>query len=953
MAKLTPKLIEDALARVPEGFVRYTAFSKHFKVRHRYSLEALSQARVGQVILNEETQDRENYIVLYDPARRTPDEILAMLTWCHPDFPPFKGKSFAHEPILRELTTRERQLDAVTLNVVNSLPNSYVLRDSLDSYDQNRLGELVQRRVLREMEGVIFDPLRLSEGTIKQILQRRPLNGVIERAQEYLREKPEQLAQYQALAQKFGAVTTRRLVSEGQLVKFTVPWRHESKMEWVTLQDADIKKVTRIATEEGRIKEEEWLPAREATGDVLRPGSQDGKTLHQQVIARSYSVTNAAKRLGAKERTIEAAIRAEKLPTFIDPENHVRIPAEKIEAAAADPELAAEITGSEQLQAREIALVASMSYSSVRYRLGKEKLSRTNPTWDQVRGRWGLPNTLAEFREILKIKKAEWRDERHDAYLEEQRLEQEQLESDRQRRKVLRAQLIAAFPSWKHEGRIDQHMVMHMGPPNSGKTFHALEALSTAGSGWYLAPLRLLAFEVFDRLNSAGVLCNLLTGEEHIPVPGARITASTIEMFDASRSGQCVVIDEGQMLADPSRGWAWTRALMEAQSPEIHIVGPQTARGLIERLAAEAIIPFEVIEYERLAPIQVAAKPWSLKRLPPRTILVAFSRRSVLGLKLELEEKGRSVSVVYGNLPPEVRRRQADRFANGETEICVATDAVGMGLNLPADKVCFFEIEKFDGTERRMLLPNEVQQIGGRAGRYGLSEAGEIGALDANDLDDINNLFYSTPATLTHAYVAPSVEDLALLPGSLAEKLAQWAALQSIPDSLRALLKTADLKERIVLASLLADHEVNRLGLEAAVVLVNAPATEVTHPYWRYCASAILEGDPMPLPPEPPLPIETDGDLDDVELSITCADIYLWLSNRREFRGVAPDASDVRTARAEWSAGIDAALLSKIVAGRRCRRCGRMLPLSHPFAICDSCYTQNRRSYSRYDNERY
>src|SRR5258708_18325995 len=96
---------------------------------------------------------------------------------------------------------------------------------------------------------------------------------------------------------------------------------------------------------------------------------------------------------------------------------------------------------------------------------------------------------------------------------------------------------------------------------------------------------------------------------------------------------------------------------------------------------------------------------------------------------MELERMNRSVSVVYGNLPPEVRRRQADRFAAGETEICVATDAVGMGLNLPADNVCFYELEKFDGTQVRPLTTNEIRQIGGRGGRFAFLPARLLSAL--------------------------------------------------------------------------------------------------------------------------------------------------------------------------------------------------------------------------------
>src|SRR5262249_32863571 len=160
--------------------------------------------------------------------------------------------------------------------------------------------------------------------------------------------------------------------------------------------------------------------------------------------------------------------------------------------------------------------------------------------------------------------------------------------------------------------------------------------------------------------------------------------------------------------------------------------------------------------------------------LPPRTILVAFSRRRVLHLKTELEMHRRSVSVVYGNLPPEVRRRQADRFAEGQTEICVATDAGGMGLNLPARQVCFFELGKFDGKRMGVGGRGEVHQIGGGGGRYGLSKAGLVGAATRRGLRMLQQLYARSPDELTHARVAPAVEDLEMIPGTLAHRFAQW-----------------------------------------------------------------------------------------------------------------------------------------------------------------------------------
>jgi hypothetical protein len=285
---------------------------------------------------------------------------------------------------------------------------------------------------------------------------------------------------------------------------------------------------------------------------------------------------------------------------------------------------------------------------------------------------------------------------------------------------------------------------------------------------------------------------------------------------------------------------------MEAQAPDIHVIGPPSARKLIEGLAGAAAISIELVQHERLSPIALAQKPWPLELLPERTILVAFSRRMVLHLKTELEMRKRRVSVVYGNLPPEVRRRQADRFAEGQTEICVATDAVGMGLNLPADQVCFFELEKYDGKAVRFLTPAEVHQIGGRAGRYGLSTVGEIGATTKRGLKMLQSLYAIPPEELTHARVAPVVEDLALLPGSLAHRFAQWAELQSIPEALRNVITPADIDERIALARMLTDAEVEQLGLSVAVRLVNAPTREESRPYWRRCTQAILAEKPLP-----------------------------------------------------------------------------------------------------------
>lgn len=656
-----------------------------------------------------------------------------------------------------------------------------------------------------------------------------------------------------------------------------------------------------------------WEQAREMVGERLRHDASDGTNAQQQAIARSYTINRARQRLNLHKMTIQQAINDGILTAFLDPENNLRIPAEEIESILHDLERYEQIAAKELVSVHDIADALDSKTAAIRKRLRKAGLDAKRPRWEMIRGKWNLPQTIDEFRSLITENRDKKKQHQRDQREAKKRRREQKREEERRRRAELRAQLVASFPAWSELDRSEQMMILHIGPPNSGKTHDAIQRLAEAGSGWYLAPLRLLAWEVADRLNQRGVPCNLLTGEEYIPVEGALITASTIEMFNPANPGEVVIIDEAQMLADSDRGWAWTRAMMSSTAPEMHIIGPDTAEELIKKMAEAANMPMGTVYHQRLAPIRVAERTWSLKSLPPKTILVAFSRKMVLALKTQLETFGRTVSVVYGSLPPEVRRKQADRFASGETEICVATDAVGMGLNLPADNVCFYEVEKYDGRDIRTLYASEVQQIGGRAGRYGIAEdTGVVGATRKSDLKIIRSLFHQTPPVLTHARVAPSVDDIAIIPGSLAQRLTEWSQLQSIPQELRSAVKTADMAERVELAHRLTNLQVAQLGLANALQLVNAPTRKSTRDFWYDCAIAIIDRAPMPLPPPPPEEILDTEDLDYTETCISCADIYLWLAHRHEFEEFGEHIELVWNDRLEWSNRIDEALLSKI-----------------------------------------
>ncbi|MES2956882.1 MAG: helicase-related protein [Pseudomonadota bacterium] len=286
------------------------------------------------------------------------------------------------------------------------------------------------------------------------------------------------------------------------------------------------------------------------------------------------------------------------------------------------------------------------------------------------------------------------------------------------------------YPDTFNKARqLQRKVTLYVGPPNSGKTHAAFERLAQALDGAYLAPLRLLALEGRDRLVARGVPCSLLTGEENVPAEGARVVSSTIEMVGTNTPIDVAVIDEAQMIFDNSRGWAWTQAIVAVPANEVIIICSAYAVPAIENLLGLCGERCTVRQFERKQHVQLLPTPVPVHALMLGDAVVAFSRRDVLMLRDQIAAAGHPVSVIYGALPPEVRRREAERFAEGASHILVATDAIGMGLNLPIRRVLFSTMTKFDGVNDRPLGESEVHQIAGRAGRFGIHEEGFVGVL--------------------------------------------------------------------------------------------------------------------------------------------------------------------------------------------------------------------------------
>ncbi|GBR56211.1 RNA helicase [Acetobacter senegalensis DSM 18889] len=276
---------------------------------------------------------------------------------------------------------------------------------------------------------------------------------------------------------------------------------------------------------------------------------------------------------------------------------------------------------------------------------------------------------------------------------------------------------------------LNRQITLVTGPTNSGKSYTALNALAQAESGLALAPLRLLAHEFREALASRGVEASLSTGEERIVVPGSKHLAATVEMCPFYSPVDVAIIDEAQMLFDTDRGAAWTAAIMGAPARHLYVLGAPDCIPMVRRIAELCGDPLDEISLERKSPLRAASHPVRLADLGAGDALIAFSRREVLDLRAALLQHGKRVAVVYGALSPEVRRAEAQRFNDGEADILVATDAIGMGLNLSIKRVVFAALKKYDGRQTRDLTVQEVKQIGGRAGRFGKHETGVVAVL--------------------------------------------------------------------------------------------------------------------------------------------------------------------------------------------------------------------------------
>lgn len=434
-------------------------------------------------------------------------------------------------------------------------------------------------------------------------------------------------------------------------------------------------------------------------------------------------------------------------------------------------------------------------------------------------------------------------------------------------------------------------IIYHCGPTNSGKTYNALQRFMDAKKGLYCSPLRLLAMEVFDKVNALGVYCSLQTGQEKKYVPFSNHVSCTVEMVSTDELYDIAVIDEIQMMADPNRGYAWTRALLGLKADEIHLCGDPSVLNIVRKICSDTGDELYEQHYERFKPLVVEAKTLlgDLRNVRSGDCVVAFSRREIFEVKMAIEKyTNHRCCVIYGALPPETRRQQANLFndQDNEFDVLVASDAVGMGLNLNIRRVVFYSISKYNGDKVVPVSASQVKQIAGRAGRRGsIYPDGLTTTLHLNDLDYLIECLKQPFDDVKKVGLFPFFEQVELFAGQLhnvtfcelLEKFGQNCRLDGSYFLCRHdhIKKVANMLEKVQGLSL-----ENRFNFCFAPVNIRDP--KAMHHLLRF-ASSYSQNIPVNVyMGMPKASASNDAELLDLESKHQVLSMYLWLSQHFE-----------------------------------------------------------------------
>ncbi len=506
--------------------------------------------------------------------------------------------------------------------------------------------------------------------------------------------------------------------------------------------------------------------------------------------------------------------------------------------------------------------------------------------------------------------------------------------------------------------------IIHVGPTNSGKTYQAINRLieigNEGGNGVYLAPLRLLAHEVYEKLSQqlSPEKTELVTGEHIIENEGGNenniISSRTVEMMDDNKYFDVVVIDECFMLCDPQRGAAWMKAIVSSKSGEVHLISSLESLFIIKNLLEKLNRKYEINNYERKTPLIMSQNHYDINKVLDKSVFITFSRANVLLQKYLFEKRGHNVSVIYGNLPPEVKNEQIKKFVSGENNVCISTDAIGMGLNLPCDHICFLEVEKYDGTTTRHLNSIEIKQISGRAGRFGLSEKGVVYGSNKYTNKVIGEGLRKENYSINKCYVGVNFDFLKTLPQKkLVDKFLFYKKLNTIPKELENIVFLESVDKYINLST---HHSIDEIDIEYAWSLLNLPVHHEVESFWRDLVTTIKNDDIINFYPEygEKLTIGDSTQLKEAEIFMFKLDLLIALSNDKNLSSFiyAELVKKIKSIKQIVIIKINEFILNKKLSSvKKCSSCGKNVGITWVHAKCDNCFRKERNKY--YYNNNY
>lgn len=505
---------------------------------------------------------------------------------------------------------------------------------------------------------------------------------------------------------------------------------------------------------------------------------------------------------------------------------------------------------------------------------------------------------------------------------------------------------------------------LFVGETNSGKTYSSFKCIQGKNNGLFLAPLRLLALEGQENIEEMGYPCNLLTGEEQDVKPEAQFCSSTIEMLNIEKEYDIVIIDEIQMIFDKERGWAWTQALVGANAKEIVLTGSKEAIEAVKFLADYTGDTLEIIELEKKTKLEkIKQKVKTVKEIPDHTAVVCFSKKRILDLKNKYEnETGKKASVIFGALAPETRREESRRFRENETMVVFATDAIGMGLNLPIKNVLFDSLEKSNGVpnEKQQISSALAKQIAGRAGRYKYYDNGYYGMFGFQEIDELeellkapyeeheNKFFYKVPFTV--------FEELSMILDTfdcyeiMSKFISNYDLIEDnfIKTDYTKLLEKAKIIEYYSMNIKVREHQiVHKMGLYEKYQLIFSPI-DIDHDETKFLFESIvrkiLRKTDFDFNKEllsKMTKIVTIEDLNEIETNLKGLDAYNWLSfNFKDIFKI--DMNEIKKEKSILNDLVQFFLKEDGKLQKKCRICNIYLDLEDK-SCCQRCIKRKRK----------